>query len=100
MKLDFTFISQPVLSEDRNTVTGKIGDQDVTVSRRMKDFAVELVITVDGVLVHMDTPNEQEKDQFRALYERALTDKSNAIDARRTAATQSNAFKKIFRGGK
>ncbi len=68
---------------DSNTITGKIGDSSIEIKRRMNSWNVNLVIIIDGILMHDDAVTTDCKVAFERLMNRAWTAKDAANKATR-----------------
>lgn len=56
---------------DQNTLTGKIGESSVEFRRRLCDWHVNLVILIDGILVHDSEATEVCKGAFEQMTNKA-----------------------------
>ena len=73
--LNLAIILNPV-AVGRDTVRGTLpGDEhlEITVSRRWKCWEAQLRVTVGGHVVHWQTANESEREQFEELRRRAAS---------------------------
>lgn len=101
MKLNFSNIANPVApSYPADEITGTIHGLPVKVTRRLKGWDPVISISLDGVVLHEDTPNAEEKAEYNKLVERALDNRTSAAEARRAAVVGSAAFNKLFSTGK
>lgn len=70
-----TFNGQLTLADGRNL--------EVVVSRRLHNFNVNLVVTVEGFTWHDDKITEEQKEQFANLMEAAHDNQYRKAEARR-----------------
>lgn len=68
---------------DSNTITGKIGDSTIEIKRRMNGWNVNLVIVIDGLLMHDDAVTPECRVAFERLLNRAWSAKESATKATR-----------------
>lgn len=78
---------------DKDTMTGKIGQDRVEFRRRLSGWRVHFGITINGISLHDSEATEDCKTAFEGLMQRAWNEKEEAqYIVRRTTLPALNKF--------